>query len=388
MADTTPQEQTSAWIFRRALKENKKYKSAQDILADPKFQKEVIGDNRTPGIYQEVNSDWIENYYKQQKKFLEEFSDAKFSEFTRDGGFMDFITKLVNKKYGISKKDYWDPADIWCIQNERKVISDISKIIDANKREPEAIEKLNTLLRTLFKERIVVGISLKQVGPNQGEARYQEVNMKKGVLFVSGKKPYFEFFELNCDLVIMQSGNKEGSPTADGSSMKVVVNYTKEKVQHTFGFRPKTPKGPPAPMNLTFSFQAKGEKGQVGAIPVHLMIKKMQDTYQLSFSNAWQDYPNTSKDFRTHQKMYVDIFNKVKGKVNTGIRNEKDFVTNIITMLSNNKSNRVGISKLMQLKFYSKFLSLNETRQKELMADLFFLAEKRGEGFGPFGKIY
>ena len=26
MADTTPQERTSAWIFRRALKENKKYK--------------------------------------------------------------------------------------------------------------------------------------------------------------------------------------------------------------------------------------------------------------------------------------------------------------------------------------------------------------------------
>ena len=210
--------------------------------------------------------------------------------------------------------------------------------------------------------------------------------MKKGVLFVSGKKPYFEFFELNCDLVIMQSGNKEGSPVADGSSMKVMVNYTKEKVQHTFSFRPKS--HPTNPMNLTFSFQAKGEKGQVGAIPVHLMIKKMQDTYNLSFSNAWQDYPNTSKDFRTHQKVYVDIFNKVKGKVNTGIQNEKDFVTNIITLISNNKSKRVGISKLMQLKFYSKFLSLNETRQKELMADLFFLAEKRGEGFGPFGKIY
>jgi hypothetical protein len=386
MADTTPQERTSAWIFRRALKENKKYKSAQDIWADPKFQKEIIGDNRIPGIYPEVNSDWVENYYKQQKKFLEEFSDAKFSEFTRDGGFMDFITKLVNKKYGISKKDFWDPADVWCIQNEKKVISDISKIIDTNKREPEAIEKLNALLRTLFKERIVVGISLKQVGPNQRDARYQEVNMKKGVLFVSGKKPYFEFFELNCDLVILKVGDKKGLPKADGSSIKVLITYTKEKVQYTFGFRPKSSKT--SPMNLTFSFQAQGEKGQVGAIPVHLMIKKMKDTYKISFSNAWQDYPNTSKDFRTHQKEYVDIFNKVKRKVNTGIQNEKDFITNIITLISNDESNRVGISKLMQLKFYSEILSLNETEQKELMADLFFLAEKRGDGFGPFGKIY
>ena len=386
MADTTPQERTSAWIFRRALKENKKYKSAQDIWADAKFQKEIIGDNRSPGIYPEVNSDWVENYYKQQKKFLEEFSDAKFSEFTRDGGFMDFITKLVYKKYGISDINYWDPADIWCIQNEKKVISDITKIIGTIKREPEAIEKLNALMRTLFADRIVVGISLKLVGPNQREARYQEVNIKKGALFVSGKKPYFEFSDLNCDLVLLKEGTKKSKPKADGSSMKVLVTYTKEKIQYTFQFRPKS--HPTNPMNLTFSFQAQGEKGQVGAIPVHLMIKKMKDTYKISFSNAWQDYPNTSKDFRTHQKEYVDIFNKVKRKVNTGIQNEKDFITNIITLISNDESRRVGISKLMQLKFYNGILSLNENKQRELVTDLFFLAEKRGDGFGPFGKIY
>ena len=65
--NTTPQEQTSAWIFRRALKDNKKYKNADEIWADEKFKNEIIGTKTKPGLYPEVNQDWVENYYKQQK---------------------------------------------------------------------------------------------------------------------------------------------------------------------------------------------------------------------------------------------------------------------------------------------------------------------------------
>ena len=43
MANTSAQEQTSAWIFRRALNDNKKYKNPDDIWTDPQFKKEIIG---------------------------------------------------------------------------------------------------------------------------------------------------------------------------------------------------------------------------------------------------------------------------------------------------------------------------------------------------------
>ena len=115
---TEMQEKTSAWIFDQALNHNRKYKSADDILNDDKFKKEVIGTTNKKGIYPYVDLTWVNSFYKQQKRFLDEFSDAKFKEFSVKGGFMDFVSKLVNQKYGINKKDAWDPADVWCIQNE------------------------------------------------------------------------------------------------------------------------------------------------------------------------------------------------------------------------------------------------------------------------------
>lgn len=115
---TEMQELGSAWIFRRALKDNIMYNSPNDIKKDKKYSELVK-------LYPAINDAWIANYFAQQKRILAEFANTKFTEFTRDGGFMDFITKLVAQKFRISKKDSWDPADIWCVQNESKVISQI-----------------------------------------------------------------------------------------------------------------------------------------------------------------------------------------------------------------------------------------------------------------------
>ena len=88
---TRMQELGSAWIFRRALNDNVKYRSADDIVKDKKYG-ELIK------LYPAINKQWIDNYYAQQKRVLEEFSGVQFTEFTREGGFMDFITKLVSQK--------------------------------------------------------------------------------------------------------------------------------------------------------------------------------------------------------------------------------------------------------------------------------------------------
>ena len=42
----------------------------------------------------------------------------------------------------------------------------------------------------------------------------------------------------------------------------------------------------------------------------------------------------------------------------------------------------------MQLNFLYDMVSLSELDMNKVMTDIFFLAERRGEGFGPFGKIY
>ena len=383
MAKTSPQEQTSAWIFRRALKDNKKYKSSDDIWADQKFKDEVIGKKTKPGLYPDVTEEWVDNYYKQQRKFLEEFSDAKFTEFSQDqneqGGFMNYVSNLVTKKYGIAKKDAWDPADIWCVQNEKKIIADIKKNVDEDKGL-SGVEKLNTLLRTFFKERKVVGISLKLVS---GEtARYQEVNIKKGVIFASGKKPYFTVDSLKCDLKL----KPDGLPKSKNTTIKITIKYSSESVTYNFIMRehPNAPGG-----NLTFSFQGVGHKAQIGSIPLNLLDKRLKiDSF--TFENKYANYPSDIKEFNTELKEYKKMFNKVKTKVDVGIKDDKDFEKVMFSMLSSKKPEayNTGHSKLMQLNFLYDLVSLSEKDMEKLITDIFFLAERRGEGFGPFGKIY
>ena len=43
------------------------------------------------------------SYYAQQKVLLDEVKPKSKSKFNRDGGFMDFVTKLIAKKFGIKK---------------------------------------------------------------------------------------------------------------------------------------------------------------------------------------------------------------------------------------------------------------------------------------------
>ena len=51
-----------------------------------------------------VDDSWVDNFYK-QKALLAKIGKPAFTEFNREGGFMEYIGKLVRKEYGISSKD-------------------------------------------------------------------------------------------------------------------------------------------------------------------------------------------------------------------------------------------------------------------------------------------
>lgn len=374
---TEMQEKTSAWIFDQALNHNVRYNSADDILSDTKFKNAIIGTKTKKGIYPYITTEWVNSFYKQQKRFLDEFSNAKFKEFSVKGGFMEFVSKLVNQKYGINKKDAWDPADVWCIQNEREVIKQIKDAVENS----TSIEKLNAILRTLFKERKVVGISLKLVDKRVPVARYQEVNIQEGVLFVSGKHPSFKISSIKCDLLM----RTDGTFKANDSRIAFVVEYSKEKINYTLTVR--TSGRTYRPGNLIFEFQEPGGSAQIGKAPVELVYKAGKK-YKIDFENDWHKYPSTAPEFTTEEKNYVNMFNKIKSKVETQISDEKTFSASILKMLMDDDNRGTANSKLMQIKFLYEITSLTQKNLEGFITDLFFLAEKRGEGFGPFGKLY
>ena len=374
---TEMQEKTSAWIFDQALNYNKKYKSPDDILNDDKFKKAIIGTPTKKGLYPFVTKEWIDSFYKQQKSFLDEFSDAKFKEFSVKGGFMDFVSKLVNQKYGISKKDAWDPADVWCVQNETQVI----KLIKDAVQNSDEIEMLNTQLRTLFIERKVVGISLKLVDKRVPKARYQEVNIEEGVLFTSGKHPSFTITDMRCDFVL----RNDNTFKAANATILFLVKYTKETVKYTLTVR--TSGRTYRPGNLIFEFQEPGGSAQIGKAPVELVYEAAKRN-KMDFINKWQDYPSTAPEFVKEEKQYKDMFNVVNKKVTTGLTNDKEFSENILKQIIDPENYGTTNSKLMQIKFLYEITKLSEKKTEKFITDLFFLAEKRGKGFGPFGKLY
>ena len=61
----------------------------------------------------------------------------------------------------------------------------------------QTLQELNAILRTLFRDEIVVGVSLKKVSGK--EARYERVNLSEAD-FESYKQMYFEIDKVSVDL--------------------------------------------------------------------------------------------------------------------------------------------------------------------------------------------
>lgn len=369
---TEMQEKGSAWIFRRALNDKKNYKSGDDIVKDPKYG-ELLE------IYPAINKQWIDNYYAQQKRILQEFKGHEFSEFTRDGGFMEFITKLVAQKFKIAKKDSWNPADIWCVKNEAKVIKDIQKIMGGNEGMG-SIAELNAMMRTLYKQRILVGISLKLISGK--EAKYEEVNIDES-LFPDVKNYNFNVTSMKCPL-----GLKEGTKF-ETQDARVVVEALENGKKQFFDFQIK-PNTTSELANLKFEPTASGaSKARLGKTPLDKLAKLLK-TYKVDFINSYKNYPTTLTEFNatTSINYAKRAFNHIKSKgVDVGsVKSVDEFVKNTQKVFS--LEPHIATSKLMQLNFLYAVTSLPKEKMDNLFTDMSFLAQKKGREFGPFGKLY
>ena len=110
------------------------------------------------------------------------------------------------------------------------------------------------------------------------------------------------------------------------------------------------------------------------------------------FNNDNNDYPKTFAEFNeksdTYKKMMDTLLKNhlFKTKINTS----QEFVDNMTKLYLSkiNNFDHIANSKLMQLHFFSLISSLSKKKLNQFITELFFLGQKRGEGFGPFGKIY
>ena len=368
---TRMQELGSAWIFRRALNDNVKYNSPEDIVKDKKYHELV-------SLYPAINKQWIDNYFAQQKRILQEFSGVQFSEFTREGGFMDFITKLISQKFKIAKKDSWNPADIWCVKNETKVINDIKKSM--NKEGMASVAELNAIMRTMYEKRVLVGISLKLISGK--EAKYEEVNLDES-LFPDVKHYNFNVKTMKCFL-----GLKEGKKF-ETQDTRVVVEALENGKKQFFDFQIK-PNTTSELANLKFEPTASGAaKARLGKTPLDKLAQLFKK-YEIAFVNTYKNYPQTLKDFNDKSSInYAKIaFDQIKNSgVDVGTcKNSDEFIINLQKVYT--LEPHIATSKLMQVNFLYHVTQLPKEKMDDLFTDMSFLAQKKGREFGPFGKLY
>jgi len=365
---TQQQELASLFMIRKALSTPSKiYGDIDDLKSDKK------GFNELLIVYPELenNTTWLNGLIAQQKTVGQKLKVGRYEEFNRDGGFMDFISKLVGDKFGIRKKDNWNPADVWVIKDERKCIKEIEK---ATSGSHPTIMELNEVMKRMWADKRLKGISLKAVSGKV--ARWEEVNVKNLLFTDKNKEP---LFELDSSMIKLSLKGK-GVFSSQDTIIKV-----KEGTKYEYKFQIKM--NSRGFSNLKFEPTMKGAgAARLGKVPLDMLKTMMQADYRLTFTNNNSDFPKTSEEFVKQQSTFLKMWNNIKNHCETEIRTEEDFINNFIVAFS--VESDVANSKLMQLQFLDMLYSKTKAEYNELLTNMVFLAMKKGKYFGPFGKLY
>jgi hypothetical protein len=459
---TRMQELGSAWVFKRAIQDNAatKWNSWESLKSDSDTFDEI--DNiwyKVGGVYWDDNVDdeWLESFYKQQEALLDKIGSPKFTEFTRDGGqdgspyrlpgskpsgktFMEWIEDYLQQEFKIGNKDNWNPADIWLIQDEekwKKLIVNATKAPKRTKGSMKAqLSQLNQIFRILFRNKQIMGISLKKVG--SGAAKFVEVNVTQSYfkkieaaqMKLTGVRCYLGTKRINIkkdtnkrsdtfgQMIVDQKAEARsirknlgttGYPTIETQDTVLTIEDTDNDVTYKVQIKnTSTTKMD----NLKFEPTEKGKSSARMGKATRAFVFDIMQAYGIltKFPQTHQQYPKTKTAFnRTKmnavEKQIKDIQTKCKslgftadmGDVIPSLSSVIG-VINIKETMDRKGEAWTANSKLQQISFLNAILSLPKTGKgsvNDFCTDLIYLAAKQGRGggffgagYGPFGKIY
>lgn len=376
------QEKASVWIFNKVVRNtdrNKVYTTVEGIKKDKDYDelKKIFGGD--------IPYDWLQSYLKQQEKIFDVYASPEWEvfEYIGSGTFRNFIEDKV-KSLGITKIVDWSPVDIWLVKDKQKVEDEINQHIGKNgTTSGQTIGQLNDILRQLFKEKRVVGISLKKVSGEK--AIFEEVNIRIGNqrTLRRAKKQYTtpkSGIKLNFDL---SSKNKGGQIVLGTEDLYITLGAK-------YKFQIRSNRGASKFDNLKFEgspvqySSARGGKAQVDKV-IDLLKSN-----GLNFDNKYQKYPMNLEQFEKSKNKYALMFEEIKKSCTTNIQKKEDFISNFQSLFSSSERNiHAANSKLMQLNFIYQVLKLKPNQKyEEFWTDMFWLSIRKGPEFGPHGKLY
>lgn len=373
---TAMQEAASRYVFEYALNDKRGgWKTERQFENDDKMMGGLLK------VYPDVDSEWKTVFWKQHKVILKKFGKSDINRFDHEGGFMKEITKIVRENFKISKKDNWNPADIWGVRgNSDKVIEKVQATVSGTK-DSQTIQQLNALLRGMYKANELVGISLKKVSGDT--ALWEEYNIDKMTL---DEVDEYKYKKISLTYNIQEGDNW----TQD---TKVILRQSSGGPEYDFQIKANDSS---KFTNLKYEStpiggrSARGGKAEVKAVEALLKDNSVGN----GFKNKHQNYPMDFDQFMTKTvdgrslRDYKKMYKSVASQATTNCSTVDKFVTILGKVFTGGKPWEAN-SKLMQLHFLYETLKINDTsKYTEFWTDMVFLSIKKGDRFGPFGKLY
>lgn len=360
---TGQQERATMFAIQKSI-ENNGYTNQKKFYQ--LYRKELLN------IYPNMNEEWENAIFQQQLTTYREVGNNTYKHYSRDDGFMEYITERCKTLYGIAQKDTWNPADIWLVSDLDKVKRDMdSKIRD----DSTSLAEFNAILRDMFHDRRVVGISLKLISGKV--AKWELVNLENMDVF-DGTQYSFEF--KSSQLLLSLEGNNftnTDSKLNMGSSTQDIKFQIR---QNSAGFN-----------NLKIEGTDIGaSSARLGKVPLNMASKVfLENRLESNRWRSWRNYPTNLDDFIKEKDVHIARYKELQEtkKVEMGCRSAQQFEDNVSRVFDLGKKD-IANSKLIQLDLLNIIFTKKNGKLNNMLTDLAFLSQKKGTLFGPFAKLY
>lgn len=364
-AKETAEQENASRLVCEHYKNKKKIPKMADILA----------------IYNKCDDDWYDTFCKQAKIVSDKLASGNY-KFSRDSntGMMFLIEDLALRQCGVTKKDSWNPADIYAVKDGKQTgIKLVLDKIKASNCDPEVkLDMLNEEMRGWYKSKDLIGISLKKIG--KGPAKAEATNTNSiGDLVIKD----ISISEVNCDLNLDSKGEFETG------EMMLKLNVSGKSVTAQIrAFSGGARENTQLDMTETGASAKLGKSSITLAIDPYLKGKRHTRPVQ-------KDLPRVGKWTESDVEKYIEEYESVKNlkiggnSINWG---ECDWETTLREAIELEKDNKRTASqlnsKLQAFGWVRVFNQFDRNKLKKFLTILYYGAKKQYASAGPFLKVY
>ena len=413
--DTKQQEKITLKIFEYVLgSKTENWKSFDDMFNSR--------DSAVKKIFPDLPKlpDWYEHFTLQfnEIKLRTKFPNNSFEVYQYDGegSFMKYISDLVVKEMNLySRKDSWNPADIWLVNSvglKQYYIKNFNQIALNLKNgeyvDPkQAIREINKQLKIAFKQNVIVGISLKK--SDGKKLNYDTFNMQ------TNPDDSKDLPNVNFDKIKLDCAYNEKTGTFTSRTSYIFVKDAGD-LAYKLAYKSNTGgKG-----NITYEFLPEGKATAfLGKVPKDRLQEFLKENVPLALPQNYIDSRKVSSSAVYGNPFVTEMAQKVtlpvtmpqstmdmyQKKVNfikkqfasTQTLHIDSFVKNLSHSYNygfNHGESGLSVKNLTMIQMVEFTYQLAQMKDagnlQEFLTKAYYFAQKRGQiyDFGPFGKLY